>query len=142
VTVLLVRHAVAKARHRWEDDDDLRPLTTRGREQAQRLVQQVGAYPMARVLSSPSVRCIETVAPLAEALGVGVDVETVLAEGNGRRAVKLVRDLLAEKVNVALCSHGDVIPEVLDALGWRADRCAKGSTWVLDGKRATYLPPP
>ena len=142
MTVLFVRHAVAKARHRWDEDDELRPLTARGREQATHLVKQLADYRVKRVLSSPSVRCIDTVAPLAEARGLEVEIEPVLGEGNGRRASRFVRELLEQDAQVALCSHGDVIPTVLDALGWNVMHCAKGSTWVLDGKHATYLAAP
>jgi 8-oxo-dGTP diphosphatase len=138
VTVLLVRHAVAKARHSWDEDDDLRPLTSRGRAQALALADVLAAYTFKQVLSSPSVRCVETVS----SLGLPVEVEEALAEGNGRKAARFVRGLLESDADVVLCSHGDVIPEVLNALGFSAPRCAKGSTWVLDGRHATYLPPP
>src|SRR5579875_2392373 len=104
-----------------------------------------------RILSSPFVRCVQTVQPLADRLGVTVEVAEELAEGNGPAAVALVRSLADEKV--ALCTHGDVIPDVLVALADedRVDlgprpRQAKGSVWVLetDGGhfvRAAYLPP-
>jgi 8-oxo-dGTP diphosphatase len=133
---------VAKPRARWDDDDDLRPLADRGHMQAARLVDQLAPFGASRVLSSPSVRCVDTVVPLAEARGIAVDVEQALAEGNGHRAAKLVLELLDDRADIVMCSHGDVIPHVLDALGFDPDRCAKGSTWVLDGKRARYLEPP
>lgn len=143
MTLLLVRHAVAKARHRWDDDDDLRPLNKRGRDQAALLVEHLGSFTFSRVLSSPATRCVDTVSPLAAARGLKVEAEDALAEGTGRGAVALVERLLDEGANVALCSHGDVIPEVLDALRIDWDRCAKGSTWVLQSRaKATYLPPP
>jgi 8-oxo-dGTP diphosphatase len=142
VTVYLIRHAVAKDRSRWDDDDSLRPLTTRGGRQADGLVEALGGHSVSRVLSSPAVRCIDTVFPLADERGFDVEVEKALFEGNGQSAVELVRQFLADGEDVALCSHGDVIPEVVEALGYRCDRCAKGSTWIIDPKRATYLPPP
>ena len=142
MALLLVRHAVAKDRHRWDDGDDLRPLTQKGRAQAETLIEQLAGYETHRLLASPSTRCIETVEPLAAARGLEVEIDDRLAEGNGRKAIKLVRDLLDAHAKVALCSHGDVIPEVLDALGVDIRfRCAKGSTWVLDGEDATYLGP-
>ena len=63
----------------------------------------------------------------------------------------LVRQLADH--SVALCSHGDVIPDVLVALADEdrldlgpAPRQAKGSAWVLEAKRgrfvrATYISP-
>jgi 8-oxo-dGTP diphosphatase len=143
VTLLFVRHAVAKARHRWDgDDDSLRPLNERGRLQAELLVGQLEAYSIDAVYSSAAVRCVDTVAPLAAARGLAVEVRDPLFEGNGREAVRFVRQLLESGANVALCSHGDVIPEVLDALGFKCERCAKGSTWVIGAGEASYLGPP
>jgi hypothetical protein len=60
-----------------------------------------------------------------------------LAEGATRDAVELI-DQMADRVAV-LCSHGDVIPYVLNTLARRdgvdlgvQPACAKGSTWVLE----------
>jgi 8-oxo-dGTP diphosphatase len=79
------------------------------------------------------------VQPLAAHLGVDVETSTALAEGAPvDAAVALAVECAGD--DAVLCSHGDVIPAVLDALA-RADGlplppnfpCAKGSTWVLDG---------
>ena len=143
MTVLLVRHAVAKARSRWREDDDLRPLTARGRTQAEGLVRQLAPYRhITDVRSSPSIRCIETITPLANKRGLDIVTDKALAEGNGSRAVHLVRRLLHARVNAVLCSHGDVIPEVVEALGFDCEWNAKGSTWVFTRGRALYLEPP
>ena len=142
VAVLLIRHAVALPRSGWDDDDDLRPLTKRGREQADALVKQLSKYQVDQVLSSPSVRCVDTVAPLARRRKLRVVTDKRLAEGNSELALKLVRRFVREGADVALCSHGDVVPDVMDAMGFDCDRCAKGSTWALDGDTALYFPPP
>jgi broad specificity phosphatase PhoE len=149
--ILLVRHAVAVGRSKWPEDDVARPLTKRGERQANELVRQLSEQPLHRVLSSPYVRCVGTVVPLARARGVVVEPTDALAEGGAHAAVELVRSLIG--VPVVLCSHGDVIPHVLEHFA-RVDRldlgddphCAKGSTWILedDGQRfakAFYLPP-
>ena len=150
--VLFVRHAVAVGRRRWDDDDLVRPLSKRGRRQAGAIADRLAAYPLSAVLSSPAVRCVETVSPLGEAMRLSVERRDELAEGAGREAVDFVRGLLGQ--TVALCSHGDVIPRVLEHLvvhdgldlGERPE-WAKGSTWVLedDGTRfvkAFYVEPP
>jgi 8-oxo-dGTP diphosphatase len=150
--VLLVRHAAALDRDEWREDDEHRPLKKRGRRQAEGLVGVLAGYEVERVLSSPFVRCVETVAPLARHLGVEVEPSDALAEGASHEAVALVRALAGH--TVALCSHGDVIPRVLehvvvhDGVDLGHDpRWAKGSVWVLedDGQRvvkAFYLEPP
>lgn len=142
MTLLLVRHAVALRRSDWTRSDRLRPLTPRGYEQAEALPALLAGHAPTRILSSPSVRCLETVQPLAARLGLPVEELPQLHEGEGAAAAVLLRGL--EGVVVA-CSHGDVVPELLAALapGSPGEPCAKGSTWVVqaDGS-ATYLAPP
>jgi 8-oxo-dGTP diphosphatase len=150
--VLLIRHAHAGSRSEWAGPDAERGLSDRGRKQATRLVNALREFEVDRILSSPYLRCIDTVVPLAEARDLKVEAVDILAEGSGPEAVHLVRSLAND--NVALCTHGDVIPEILIALADedRLDlgprpRQAKGSVWVLETSkgrfnRALYLPPP
>lgn len=159
--LVLVRHAAAVARHSWPGDDAGRPLDERGRLQAAGLVGTLSAFGIAGLRSSPAVRCVATLEPLAAAVAVPLETADELFEGNGRHAIALVASLLdghggpppGGGDSVVLCSHGDVIPEVLEwfeAAG--ADlgsdrRCQKGSTWILERRRGgtvvgRYLPPP
>lgn len=149
--VFLVRHAKASSRYRWEGDDRLRPLTKKGREQARQLMEALAPLEPERILSSPYIRCMQTMEPLAEKLGLPIEATEALAEGHTPSALHLLRSLTDQ--SAVACSHGDVIPEVLWALGDRdgidlpADmRWPKGSTWRLDGAggrftSAEYLPP-
>ena len=151
MSLYLVRHAKAGSRGDWKGDDRERPLTPAGRVQADGITVLLGHLPISKIWSSPYVRCMQTVEPLAEKLGLKVKITEALAEG-------LVFDDAVELVDSApnhsvLCSHGDVIPAVIDALmarglaikgepDWR-----KGSTWVLDRKRGEWakaraIPPP
>jgi len=150
VPVLLIRHAHAGSRKAWQDPDELRPLSVKGRRQGSALVELVKPWAPARILSSPTVRCVQTVEPLATALGLEIETVDELAEGADRKAVDLVRSLAGRRV--ALCTHGDVIPNVLVALVDEdhldlgpAPRQAKGSVWVLEAKngrfvKARYIP--
>ena len=109
----LVRHAEAGDRHAWPDADELRPLTEEGRRQAEALVVLLADAEIDRLVSSPYVRCVQTLEPLAAARGLKVETSPVLAEGaGGRGAVEL---LSTDEAFVA-CSHGDVIEEALDLL--------------------------
>jgi 8-oxo-dGTP diphosphatase len=132
--------------------DWARPLSTKGVRQAKALVELLQPYAPQRVLSSPSTRCIETVEPLAHALDLKIEEDAALAEGSAQEALQLVRRLAHDKV--ALCTHGDVIPEILVPLADEdhldlgpRPRQAKGSVWVLEAEgdrfvKAAYLPPP
>ena len=152
MTLYLVRHGDAGPRHEWRQPDDLRPLSKKGRRQAKALVGLLADRPVARVLSSPSMRCCQTVEPLARELGVEIEQTPALMEGaSTSKALDLVDSLLQQ--NAVLCSHGDVIPDVLRALTRRGmkvdgDRAwAKGSVWELEANgnrlaRGRYHPPP
>ena len=149
--MLLIRHAHAGSRKDWPGDDRLRPLSAKGQRQATGLVTSLGPWAVQRILSSPYERCLQTVAPLATELSLAVESCPALAEGQGSKALALIRKLVDDKV--AMCTHGDVIPEVLVAIADedRVDlgprpRQAKGSVWILEvtsGRftKATYLGP-
>lgn len=146
----VVRHAHAADRGAWSHGDHLRPLSDRGCGQAERLVGHLGVTP-ATILSSPSVRCLATVLPLALAHGLPVATLTELAEGSA--ASPLLERLAAVPVSpVVVCTHGDILAGLLGLLisagvVLPSTRAEKGSTWtieVVDGRlcSATYLPPP
>ena len=76
MTVYLVRHARAGRRSAWKGDDRLRPLSKVGRRQAAALVDLLvevsGDREIEEILSSPYVRCRQSVDPLAKRLGLKV----------------------------------------------------------------------
>ena len=92
MSVLLLRHARAGERDEWTGDDTLRPLDERGRLQALAL-RDLSQRAIGRIVSSPYRRCVETVEPLAEALGIPVELDDRLAEG---APPQLALSLLAE----------------------------------------------
>jgi 8-oxo-(d)GTP phosphatase len=137
--LLLVRHASAGKRRRWTGDDRLRPLDERGRRQAEGLVATLTRFRLERILSSPYLRCTQTVEPLAVALGIPVEEVDELAEGVGRGPALAFALGLAGTVAV-LCTHGDVVQDLV------GDESPKGSTWVLvpdaEGLSPAELLPP
>lgn len=148
--VLLIRHAEAGERDRWEGPDRLRPLTEPGHRQARDLVATLAGYTVRRVVSSPYVRCTQTVEPLAAARRLPVETSDDLAEGHGGAALARLDELAGTAT--ALCTHRDVVIEVLEGLAGRGLALPggypyeKGSVWVLDRSGdawvARYLPPP
>ncbi|MGD9792149.1 MAG: histidine phosphatase family protein [Acidimicrobiia bacterium] len=136
MTVFLIRHAKAGSRHDWVGPDDQRPLVNKGADQAREIARIFGTHPIVRVLSSPYVRCVQTVEPLAHALHLTIEPTAALAEGAPFEAVlDLIDDLEDDAV---LCSHGDVIPEVMQALERRGLEVRgvpdyrKGATWAIE----------
>ena len=137
-TIHLIRHAKAKNRQTWEKPDHLRPLTKRGRREAQAIAARLGEEQLARLVSSPFVRCVQTLEPLAVALDLPIETTDALEEGaDGESAADLLLSL-AGKDPIACCTHGDVVFEVVDLVarsgvsldGPRAAPVA--STWVLE----------
>lgn len=144
--VLLIRHAKAGDRDRWTKPDEIRPLTAPGKEQAEALVTQLADFVIERVISSGYARCVQTVEPLAAARGLEVETDEALAEGASLEAtLGLIANLHGP---AALCTHGDVLGNVIDAVpGADPSLGKKASTWVLDVdeghvKGGVYLEPP
>ena len=173
VTVVLVRHAWAGVRTEGADDG-ARPLDEDGRRQADRLLDHLDVLlddhglvtvsasgPAVTLVSSPFVRCVETLAPAARRLGrpVGTDprlVEAVvpLASSDGwpdaaylgARALGGVDAAVAGTAPegvLVVCAHGEVLPALVAAMAGRDDvdvpsavdltakRLPKGAAWLL-----------
>jgi 8-oxo-dGTP diphosphatase len=146
-TLLLVRHAHAGSRSDWDGPDDLRPLDDRGRAQAARLAEVLPLFHPVDLRSAQPVRCMQTVEPLAEQLGLAVRSCPALSEEgfatDPQAGLALVERLLdrPEGAGVSVvCSQGGAIPSVLMALGvrWEGTKpyppAAKGSVWALGGR--------
>lgn len=136
MTLYLIRHADAGKRDPYSLDDRLRGLSGDGLRQAWRIADRLGDRGVTRVLSSPYPRCVQTVEPLARRVGAEVETNVALAEGaDPRLTLALMTAMVGTEA--ALCSHGDVIPDVLRLLemsgttinGERGN--AKGSVWTI-----------
>lgn len=151
VLLYAVRHAKAGDRTLWNGPDDVRPLTRSGLRQADALVDLFAPWSIEHVSSSPYLRCMQTVEPLAAACGKTVTPAGFLAEGAAPSAVS--RELARLREATVWCTHGDVVGALLAFaedcgidLG-RAPRLAKASTWILEiesglVRAARYVAPP
>lgn len=107
-----------------------------------------------QVLSSPYLRCVQTVEPLAGKAGLSVEEEPALAEGHESGAITLARRLLAAPKGpgsspgggmIVLCTHGDIIPAILaeaaaDGVDLGRDvRFPKASAWLLEGAAGRFV---
>lgn len=172
-TVLLVRHAWAGERGSVPDDRS-RPLDERGRRQAWALPGLLDTALAARgcprlldtaadgalvLLSSPFLRCIDTLQPLAARTGVAVATDERLAETSprtrssdgwpdaaelGARASVAVEQAAARTPGdgtLVVCAHGEVLPALVAVLVGRglldapdvdltAKAMPKGATWL------------
>lgn len=150
--IFLVRHAKAGERRLWKGADIDRPLSKKGWRQSELLAKKLAKVPATALFSSPYVRCSQTLEPLAQRLGLEIQISDALEE---YQAVEPVLDLIRTVPDGSvLCSHGDIIPAAIGAIksggaelkgkpDWR-----KTSTWVLKRNKhgsivqARVIPPP
>jgi 8-oxo-dGTP diphosphatase len=153
MTTYLVRHASAGSRDDGDPHDHERALDGTGLLQAEKLAAWLQHEPIERIVTSPYLRCVQSVEPLAAACGLEIErVDTLAERTSVDRSWKLLAQL-AEGTAV-LCSHGDVIPDLIRRAQGRGmhvpgkSGCAKGSVWTLqhwDGTRyatGIYTPIP
>ena len=160
VRMMLVRHGHAGTKEAWDGDDRLRPLDARGRRQAKHLVEVIVPMQPTRFISSPYLRCLQTMELLQAKTGLAVEEDSALTPNAGSQALELIRTLSSPgsappvpSSRIVLCTHGEVIGDVLATVsredGVRLSRRPpglKGCVWVLDfhkGKVATarYITP-
>jgi 8-oxo-dGTP diphosphatase len=140
VAVYLVRHASAGARDDRDPHDIDRSLDAKGEGQAAALADALDQHDIAWVASSPSRRCLETVTPLAARRAINLEVVTDLIEGTPiERTWAVLARAATLPGDAVLCSHGDVIPELISRAQGRGmeihgkSGCSKGSIWKLTG---------
>jgi len=150
--IYLVRHAKAGSRQEWRGDDRQRPLSKEGRRQADSLARKLARLTEGQLITSPYLRCEQTLEPLASVARLPILPDERLAEATGfEGALALLSEVPDGSV---LCSHGDVIPDTMAALERRGCTIVgdpdwrKASVWVLrrddDGQvvEAMSWPPP
>ncbi len=101
MTVILLRHgrSTSNTAHVLAGRSEGVDLDERGREQAEALVDRLGSLPIRALVSSPLLRCMRTIEPLAAALGVEPIVDERLSEVDygqwtGRKLGDLVNEPL------------------------------------------------
>jgi 8-oxo-(d)GTP phosphatase len=139
--IMVLRHALAGTKRDDPDADRFRSLDADGAATAAALPPHVLAHlHPGRILSSPYLRCTETVVPIAATLGLEIAVDDALAPDATREEILAL--LGAVEDGALVCTHGEVISRALDGLS-----CAKGAFWLVRrrGGRlepARYAAPP
>lgn len=120
VPLILLRHAKALSKSGWRHDDASRPLEDGGQADARALAGLLACFaPAGRVLSSPAVRCMETVRPYAELTGSDVLAASGLDLSRTDRAVSmaLIADAVGAGEPTVICAHRENLPILLAAAG-------------------------
>lgn len=148
----VVRHAKAGERRLWTGDDIDRPLSKKGWKQSELVGKRLAKIGPTKLVSSPYVRCIQTLEPLGKMIDTKVKIEQRLCEDEPFEPVlELLRELPGGSV---LSTHGDIIPATMQALTRRGMKMnsppdwRKAAVWVLkrnkkgDIVHAAVWPPP
>jgi 8-oxo-dGTP diphosphatase len=118
--LVLVRHAHAVGRGAWSKDDQVRPLDRAGSDRAACIATVLAAYGITRLVSSPSLRCTDTLQPYAAQRGLMVKTKKGLSEDGYAhrpgRAPRHLAKLVERGAPAVVCSHGPVMPALLGRL--------------------------
>jgi 8-oxo-(d)GTP phosphatase len=118
VPLILLRHATAVPRTDFRGDDAERPLDETGRADAKTLAVLLSCFaPAAHVVSSPAVRCTDTVRPYAELTGTTVRPEPALGisgtDPSGSH--DLITRIVAAGEPAVCCAHRENLRALLAA---------------------------
>ena len=118
--VIALRHAKALPRSEWDGTDASRPLTERGRTQAKSIVGPLRAFGVHKIITSDAERCVQTVAPLAKALGRKPVRTEKISQDAWEEGTDDLRAVVGRRVRAGkpavLCSHGPVLPGLLSEI--------------------------
>ena len=132
----VIRHASAGTRTKAKSDTK-RKLSQRGARQSAKIGRRLAKNPIVEIRSSRYIRCVQTVEPLGRSLGIPVEKDKRLTEGNSLEDfLELIAELSGS--TAALCSHGDMIGLLIEHLKAEGvdlggtDEFRKASIWTLD----------
>jgi 8-oxo-dGTP diphosphatase len=117
--LVALRHGKAVAPQDWDGADAGRPLQKRGEKQAISVAPGIAAYRPAHLVTSTAARCRATIAPTARLTGLEATASEVISQdaytGRGDGVARVVDAVLARGESTVLCSHGPVLPQILQA---------------------------
>lgn len=117
--LVVLRHGKAMPPEQWDGPDHTRPLLHRGIEQSVSVAHGIAAYGPEKLVSSTAVRCLSTIGPTAAATGLDVKASVTLSQDaydpDGQKVRAAVAKRLAKRQSVVMCSHGPVIPQIIEA---------------------------
>jgi phosphohistidine phosphatase len=134
----LLRHAHAGDPLAWRGPDERRPLSQRGRKQADRLgrfLADSGFRPDA-IITSPMARAAETAERVAERLKLEVTVDHRLADGPDLGGLDAILSAAGDPRRPILVGHDPSFSELAaDLSGYHALALSKGTLVRIDCRR-------
>lgn len=118
--IIAVRHGKAVPAEQWDGPDSTRPLMQRGVDQSVGIAKGIAAFSPEKLISSTAARCLATVDPLARLTQLPVkatdDISQDAYDGSAASVGEIVAKRLRKKRSAVLCSHGPVLPQIVEAL--------------------------
>lgn len=118
--VVVLRHGKATPHEEWRGPDASRPLLKRGVDQAVAVAHGVAAFRPGRLVTSPAVRCVSTIQPVARVTGLDVEEDRAISqddyESDGESVAAVVGRVVDSRRTTVLCSHGPVLPQLLSGV--------------------------
>ena len=138
---ILLRHAKAVTRDEWQGEDDDRPLSSLGQNQAMRLLYTYQVFNIDQIHSSDAVRCYDTVKNMAKGLDIKLEISSKLNENTFKKdkekAFDYARELIKEDKSILICSHNPILPKMLNQLTKKSeveadeDKLSPADGWVI-----------
>lgn len=123
--VVAVRHGKAVSPQAWDGPDSTRPLMQRGTDQAAGIAAGIAAFGPEKIISSTAARCLATIDPLSKLAKLPVKANAGISqdayESGDETVAEVVRKRLKKKVSVVLCSHGPVLPRIIEQVALQTD---------------------
>ncbi|CAN5404380.1 NUDIX hydrolase [soil metagenome] len=123
--VVAVRHGKAVSPQAWDGPDSTRPLMQRGTDQAAGIAAGIAAFGPEKITSSTAARCLATIDPLSKLAKLPVKANAGISqdayESGDETVAEVVRKRLKKKVSVVLCSHGPVLPRIIEQVALQTD---------------------
>lgn len=120
VPIVLLMHGTPERRSKKYPDDRIRPLAAQGQAQAAAMAELLACFGRPGIVSSPAVRCVDTVRPFAGRQRTIIDVDPALSEAAHkaapRAAASWIRALVAAGEPTVVCSDRDVLDALLAAV--------------------------
>lgn len=118
--IIAVRHGKTVPPSDWDGPDATRPLLHRGLIQVAGIAPSIAAFHPVKLISSTAARCQATLVPASTITGLAVtatdDISQDAYERGKARVSKVVRRRLEKRVTAVLCSHGPVLPDIVDVI--------------------------
>lgn len=116
--IVAVRHGKAVPPQSWDGPDATRPLLQRGNDQSVAIAKGIAAFAPERIISSTAARCLATVEPLSRLTQLSVKSTDAISQDSYEHDAASVRRLVLKRAGrkrtVVLCSHGPVLPQIVE----------------------------